>query len=257
MTLADFAAQPQAQTREAAILARVNTWSTAAAGGAYLTAAVAETGRHRPRRRAGISALQRPALCRVRAHRRTHDRRVDSRSRHESGVPGRGQFPELSRLGRRNRRATSIASGAVAAYRTSGFKDWYAVSSSGTGTNQYVNNLYTARQHRAARAGRSPVRTAISEDDHPRRVANAVGGQLHAQRRVDPALRAQRAVAESVRSAAQRTDGHDRPGARPRQRGRQRVRHERDRHRARLRALRRRQRTTPPTAARRPTARPA
>ncbi len=38
MTLADFAAQPQAQTREAAILARVDTWSTAAAGGRYLTA---------------------------------------------------------------------------------------------------------------------------------------------------------------------------------------------------------------------------
>ena len=38
---------------------------------------------------------------------------------------------------------SSIASGAVAAFRTSGFKDWYAVSSGGTGTNQYVNNLYT------------------------------------------------------------------------------------------------------------------
>ena len=37
----------------------------------------------------------------------------------------------------------NLSGTAVAAYRTSGFKDWYAVASSGTGTNQYVNDYYS------------------------------------------------------------------------------------------------------------------
>ena len=78
MTLADFSAQPQAQTREAAILARVNTWSSAAASGAYQTAAVAE--------QVDIDLDGEPEyllyndrlFAVVRAHRRPDDRGVDS-----------------------------------------------------------------------------------------------------------------------------------------------------------------------------------
>ena len=32
--------------------------------------------------------------------------------------------------------------GAVAAFRTSGLKDWYAADGGGAGTTQYVNQMY-------------------------------------------------------------------------------------------------------------------
>ena len=89
MTLADFAAQPQAQTREASILARVAAWSTAAAAGSYQSAAVAEA--------ADIDLDGEPEYLLYNdrlfvVFERLGGRMtggVDSRSGHEPGFPGR------------------------------------------------------------------------------------------------------------------------------------------------------------------------
>ena len=143
MTLADFSAQPQAQTREAAILARVNTWSTAAASGSYQTGAVAE--------QADIDLdgeseylLYNDRLFAV--FERIGGRMTAAWIRDldtNQAFQVAGNFVSYPGSADETEGATSVASGGVAAFRTSGFKDWYAVSSGGAGTNQYVNNLYS------------------------------------------------------------------------------------------------------------------
>ena len=143
MTLADFSAQPQAQTREAAILARVNTWSTAAASGSYQTGSVAE--------QADIDLDGEPEYLLYNDRLFAVFERIGGRMTAawirdldtNQAFQVAGNFVSYPGSADETEGATSVASNAVAAYRTSGFKDWYAVSSGGTGTNQYVNNLYT------------------------------------------------------------------------------------------------------------------
>ncbi len=142
-TLAEFAAQPQAQTREAAILARVNTWSTAAAAGSYQTAAATESSDidldgekeymiYNDRLFAVFEAL---------GGRMTGAwiRDLDTNQAFQVA----GNFLSYPGSDDETEGNTNVASSAVAAYRTSGFKDWYAVNSSGTGSVAYVNSLYT------------------------------------------------------------------------------------------------------------------
>ena len=146
MTLADFSAQPQAQTREAAILARVNAWATAAANGSYLTSPVAE--------QADIDLDGEPeyllyndrlfALFERLGGRMTAAWIRDLDTNQAFQVAGNYlSYPGSADETEGN---TNIANGAVAAYRTSGFKDWYAISGGGSGTNQYVNDYYSAGQ---------------------------------------------------------------------------------------------------------------
>ncbi len=55
-----------------------------------------------------------------------------------------GNFASYSASETEEEGAGNFASGAVNAFRTSGFKDWFAkTSTSGTGTFNYVNNLYS------------------------------------------------------------------------------------------------------------------
>ena len=143
-TLADFAADSQAQTREAAILNRVDQWATAAAGGAYLGGAVAEQADvdldgeseyllYNDR----LFALFERIGGRMTA---AWVRDLDTNQAFQVA----GNFLSDPGTADETEGATSFVNGVVGAYRTSGFKDWFA---SGTnrqgGTNQYVNDLYT------------------------------------------------------------------------------------------------------------------
>ena len=143
MTLADFAAQPQAQIREAAILARVGAWSTAAAGGAYLTAAVAQP--------ADIDLDGEPeyllyndrlfAVFEAIGGRMTGAWIRDLDTNQVFQVAG--NYLSTPGVADETEGNTNVAAGAAASYRTSGFKDWYAQTSAAAGTNQYVNAVYT------------------------------------------------------------------------------------------------------------------
>ena len=143
-TLADFAADSQAQTREAVILARVDQWATAAAGGAYLTGAVAE--------QADIDLDGEPEYLLYNDRLFALFERIGGRM---TGAWIRdldtnqafqvvGNFLSYAGTADETEGAASFVNGVVGAYRTSGFKDWYAAGANGAGgTNQYVNNLYT------------------------------------------------------------------------------------------------------------------
>jgi glycosidase len=144
MTLADFANMSQAQTHESAILARVNTWSTAAAAGGYLAGAVAEQAD------IDLDGEQKYLLY--------NDRLFAVFDRIGGRMTGAwirdldtnqvfqvaGNYLSYPNSFDETEGNSNVANGVIAAYRTSGFKDWYAIGSGGTGTNMYVNNVYTA-----------------------------------------------------------------------------------------------------------------
>jgi hypothetical protein len=142
----DFARVTQAQTRMAAVYARVDTWATAALGGAYNSTAVAA------------------------------QEDVDLDGENEYLLFNDRVFAIFERIGGRMTAAWArdIASGAIVqaignhagyantdtelegegnasgsdpvAFRTSGLKDWFAVTNSvsGAGTSRYINDLYAA-----------------------------------------------------------------------------------------------------------------
>ena len=111
---------------------------------------------------------------------------------------------------------TSISGGAVAAYRTSGFKDWYAVTGN-TGTNQYVNNLYTATSAAAGGTGW----TFTSSDGVIRKTITlaALQTQLEASYTLGGGvtqLYVRNGLSPNLYDLLPRgTGGHDRPGRRP------------------------------------------
>ena len=256
MTLADFAAQPQAQTRESAILARVQRGASAAAGGSYQGAAVAEA--------ADIDLDGEPEYLLYNDRLFAVFERIGGRM---TGAWIRdldtnqifqvaGNFLSAPGAADETEGNTNVASGAAASLPHVGFKDWYAVTSATSGTNQYVNDLYTV----GVRRGRHGLDVhefgrQDPEDDHARRAQDAIGSERTRRRRVDGSLRAVRIVAEPVRPAPARADGLERDrgwiadGA-----GCQSVRHRFRDDRARLSALRRRRLTTRRTTARRRTA---
>ena len=142
MTLADFSSQPQAQTRNAAVLARVNAWATAAAGGSYLNGAVAE--------QADLDLDGEPEYLLYNDRLFALFERIGGRMTAawirdldtNQAFQVAGNFLSYPGSADETEGSASFTSGVLSAYRTSGFKDWYAVSSGGTGTSQYVNNYY-------------------------------------------------------------------------------------------------------------------
>jgi len=140
-TLADMALQTQSQTRNAAVLKRVDAWLSAAPG---------------------ISTTQTSAedvdLDGENEYLLFNDRLFAMFERVGGRITG---VWVLDRLGGRICQTMGnmigfsgtnteeegsynvVSNGAVVAYRTSGLKDWWAVPSGGSGTLQYVNDLYT------------------------------------------------------------------------------------------------------------------
>ena len=127
MTLADFSAQPQAQTRNAAILARVNTWATAAAGGSYLNGAVAE--------QADLDLDGEPEYLLYNDRLFAMFERIGGRMTAawirdldtNQAFQVAGNFLSYPGSADETEGSTSCYQRCVSAYRTSGFKDWYAV----------------------------------------------------------------------------------------------------------------------------------
>ena len=142
--LAGFAKAAQSQTREAAIYARVNTWAQAANAGTYNSSAVSE--------QADVDLDGEPeysvfndrlfALFEAIGGRMTGAWLRDVDTGFVTQVAG--NFSSYSGSETEEEGAGNFASGAVNAFRTSGFKDWFAkTSTGGAGTFNYVNNLYT------------------------------------------------------------------------------------------------------------------
>ena len=143
-TRADFAADSQAQTREAAILSRVDQWATAAGGGAYLAGAVAE--------QADIDLDGEPEYLLYNDRMFALFERIGGRMTAawirdldtNQAFQVVGNFLSYAGSADETEGAANFVNGVVGAYRTSGFKDWYASGANGQGaTNQYVNDLYT------------------------------------------------------------------------------------------------------------------
>lgn len=144
-SLAGFSKFAQAQTRTAAIYARVSTWAAAAALGNYFNTSVAE--------QADVDLDGESeyllyndrifALFERIGGRMTAAWLRDINSGFVSQVVGNqagyaGSETELEGGG-------NFVTDAVNAFRTSGFKDWFSkTDNSGTGTFTYVNDLYVA-----------------------------------------------------------------------------------------------------------------
>ena len=143
-TLAPFAKYTQAQTRTAAIYSRVNAWAAAAATGSYTTTATAEA--------TDVDLDGEPeyllfndrvfALFECIGGRMTHAwvRDILSGEVFQSvGNPLGYAGSETEEEGNVHLSATT----GQPAFRTSGFKDWFAqTGGAGVGTNSYVNNVY-------------------------------------------------------------------------------------------------------------------
>ena len=143
-TLARMSKVAQAQTRTAAIYSRVNTWAQAANGGSYTASAVAE--------QADVD------LDGENEYLLYNDRifavfeRIGGRMTHawlrdyDTGYVTQLVGNPVSYAGSETEEegGGNFANGAVNAYRTSAFKDWFAkTDNSGAGTFAYVNDLYT------------------------------------------------------------------------------------------------------------------
>jgi hypothetical protein len=141
--LAGFAKIAQAQSRMAAIYSRLDTWASTAKTGAYNSSSVAEQTDvdldgeneyilHNDR----IFALFEKIGGRL-ANAWVRDLDTDAIVQ-VVGNPSSYSGSETEEEG-----AANIVGDAVAAYRTSGFKDWFPYDGSG---NSYVNQLYSVQQ---------------------------------------------------------------------------------------------------------------
>jgi hypothetical protein len=142
--LAGFSKAAQSQTRDAAIYARVNTWAQAANAGTYNSSAVSEQTDVDLDGEQEYSVFNDRlfALFEAIGGRMTGAWLRDVDTGFVTQVAG--NFSSYSGSETEEEGAGNFASGAVNAFRTSGFKDWFAkTSTSGTGTFNYVNNLYT------------------------------------------------------------------------------------------------------------------
>lgn len=141
----DFARITQAQTREAAVFKRVDTWALAAQGGAYNSTAVAA------QEDIDLDGENEYLLFNDRVFavfERIGGRLVGTWVRDLTAGPTLqmlGNFTSYAGLDTELEGTANVAGGAPAAYRTSGFKDWFAVTNAvnGFGTSQYVNDLYS------------------------------------------------------------------------------------------------------------------
>ncbi len=142
--LSGFSKIAQAQTRESAIYARVNTWQTTANNGAYAGSVVAE--------QADVDLDGENeyliyndrvfALFERIGGRMTGAWLRDIDTGYVSQVVG--NFTSYAGSETEEEGGGNFSSGAVNAYRTSGFKDWFSkTDNTGAGTFAYVNDLYT------------------------------------------------------------------------------------------------------------------
>jgi len=142
-TLAGFAKNAQAQTRKAAIYARVNTWSQAATTGTYTGSAVAEQSDIDLDGESEYLIYNDRvfALFERIGGRMTHEWLRDLDTGYVSQVVGNSVSYAGSETEEEG--GGNFSSGVVNAYRTSAFKDWFAkTDASGNGTFGYVNDLY-------------------------------------------------------------------------------------------------------------------
>ncbi|MDQ6624784.1 MAG: alpha-amylase family glycosyl hydrolase, partial [Verrucomicrobiota bacterium] len=142
--LAGFSKIAQSQTREAAIYARVNTWATAASSGSYANASVAE------QMDIDLDGESEYLLYNDRTFalferiggRMTAAWLRDINSGYITQVVG--NLANYSGSETEEEGAGNFNGTAVNAFRTSGFKDWFAkTNANGTGTFAYVNDLYS------------------------------------------------------------------------------------------------------------------
>jgi len=142
-TLAGFSKNAQAQTRTAAMFARVNMWAQAAAAGNYTGSAIAEQtdvdldgeNEYLIYNDRLFAIFERIGGRMTNAWLRDFDTGYVTQV---LGNPAGYAGSETEEEG-----AGNFSSGVINAYRTSGFKDWFAkTDASGTGTFGYVNNLY-------------------------------------------------------------------------------------------------------------------
>jgi hypothetical protein len=143
-TLAGFAKISQAQTRTAAIYARVNTWANSASAGNYNTSVVVADedvdldGEHEYL----IYNDRLFALFEKQGGRMTGAWLRDIDTGYVSQVGG--NFASYAGSETEDEGAGNFVSGAVNAYRTSGFKDWFVKTNTvPAGTFTYVNDVYT------------------------------------------------------------------------------------------------------------------
>ncbi len=142
--LAGFSKIAQAQTREASIYARVNTWSQATTAGNSSSSVIAEQvdvdldGENEYL----IYNDRLFALFERIGGRLTGAWLRDVDTGYVSQVAG--NFASYAGSETEEEGAGNFAGGAVNAFRTSGFKDWFVkIDNAGNGTFQYVNDLYT------------------------------------------------------------------------------------------------------------------
>jgi hypothetical protein len=143
-SLAGFSKIAQARTREAAIYARVNTWSQAANGGTYNSSAVAEqTNVDLDGENEYLIYNDRVfALFERIGGRMTGAWLRDVDTGYVSQVVG--NFASYAGSETEEEGAGNFSGSAVNAFRTSGFKDWFAkTDNSGAGTFGYVNDYYS------------------------------------------------------------------------------------------------------------------
>ncbi len=143
-SLAGFAKAAQAHTRDAAIFARVNTWSQAAAAGSYNSSSVAE--------QADVDLDGENEYLIYNDRLFTIFERLGGRMTAawlrdiNTGVVTQvaGNLSSYAGSESEEEGTTNTSLGAVVAYRTSSFKDWFAKIDNTTGSGvSYTNNLYS------------------------------------------------------------------------------------------------------------------
>jgi len=144
--LAAFAKYAQAQTRSAAVYSRVNTWAAAAVSGSYAATSVAEA--------ADVDLDGEPEFLLYNDRVFALFERLGGRMTHAwvrdiaTGEVFQTVGNPLGYAGSETEEEGNVHLSATTgqpAYRTSGFKDWFAqTGGAGVGTNSYVNQEYAA-----------------------------------------------------------------------------------------------------------------
>ncbi len=143
-SLAGFSKASQAHTRDAAIYARVNTWAQAAASGSYNSSSVAE--------QADVDLDGENEFLIYNDRLFTIFEKIGGRMTAawlrdiNTGVVSQvaGNLASYAGSETEEEGTSNTSLGAVVAYRTSSFKDWFAKIDNTTGNGvTYVNNLYS------------------------------------------------------------------------------------------------------------------
>ncbi|MEP4050228.1 MAG: hypothetical protein ABJN80_15415, partial [Luteolibacter sp.] len=136
-TLAEFARIAQSQARFAKLYARVNQWATSPPATSTASAEDIDLDGADEYLLYNANAF---AVFEAKGGRMTAGFSRNSRTGYVYQIVG--TQPSYAGSDSEDEGTANVIAGDVAAYRTSGFKDWYA-NGSGGGTSQYVNALYT------------------------------------------------------------------------------------------------------------------